>query len=118
MPIRALRLRVRALLRREVVEQELNDEIRFHIEQETEKYARQGMSAIEARRRALAHFGGVESTKEAYRDGRGDRAFTDLRSDMRQTLRAFRRNPTFVATAIATLALGIGANVAIFSAVK
>jgi hypothetical protein len=93
MPIKALRLRLRALLRRDAAEQELNDEIRFHIEQETDKNIQLGMSAREARRRALVVFGGVERTKEEYRDGRGDRALADLRSDVRQTLRAFRRNP-------------------------
>lgn len=118
MPLRALWLRLRALLRHDDVERELNDEIRFHIEQETEKYVRLGMNRGEAHRRALLAFGGVEQTKEAYRDGRGDRPLADLRSDVRQTLRGFRRSPTFVATVVMTLALGIGANVAIFSAVS
>ncbi len=115
---RALWLRLRAMARRDQVEHELNDEIRFHLERETEKNISLGLDAAEARRRALLAFGGVEPTKEAYRDGRGDRALTDLRSDLRQAFRLFARNPTLVGAIVLTLALGIGANVAIFSAVS
>jgi putative ABC transport system permease protein len=116
--LRHLRLRLRAVFRRAVVERELSEEIRFHLEQEAEKNRRQGMDEGEARRRALAAFGGVERTKEDYRDGRGDRALTDWRGDFRQAARLFRRNPTLAGAIVLTLALAIGANVAIFSAVN
>ena len=118
MALKALRLRLRALLRRQTVERELAEEIRFHLERETEKNLRHGMGEGEARRRALVAFGGVERIKEAYRDDRGDRPLADLRSDVRQAFRLFGRNPTLVGAIVLTLALGIGANVAIFSAVS
>src|SRR6185436_14745898 len=116
--LKSLRLKLRALLTQSSVEQELDDEIRFHLEQEINKNLRLGMSEDEARRRAMAHFGGVERVKDDYRDGRGDRALSDLVGDTRYALRQLRRNPTLAAAAVLTLALGIGANVSIFSAVN
>ncbi len=116
--LKSLRLKLRALLQRTVVEHELDEEIRFHLEREIEKNLRAGMAPVDARRQAMVHFGGVERVKEDYRDGRGDRPLSDLIGDTRYALRQLRRDPTLATAAILTLALGLGANVAIFSAVN
>lgn len=115
--IKGLRARLRALFRRGAAERELDEELRFHIEMETEKNVRAGMNPIDARRRALRDFGGVEPTKEAHRDVRG-RWLEELAADARYALRTLRRAPVLAAAAILTLALGIGANTTIFSAVN
>ncbi|MCC6317829.1 MAG: ABC transporter permease [Gemmatimonadaceae bacterium] len=111
-------MRVRANFRRASDEQDLQDEIQFHLDQETAKHVRHGIPPDEARRRALAAFGGVERTKETYRDGRGDRPLADVGADLGFALRLLRRNPTLAGTVILTLALGMGSVVAIFSAVS
>ena len=114
--IKGLRARARALLRRGAAERELDEELRFHIEMETEKNVRAGMNPVDARRRALRDFGGVEPTKEAHRDVRG-RWLEELGADTRYALRTLRRAPVLATAAILTLALGVGANTTIFSAV-
>src|SRR5687767_8596786 len=98
MGLRAAWLRLRANFRRTTSERELDEEIGFHLEQETAKLERAGLPPAEARRRALAAFGGVERTKEDYRDGRGDRALSDLRTDLGFAARLLRRNPTLAFT--------------------
>jgi len=115
--IKGLRARLRALFGRTAAERELDEELRFHVEMETEKNIRLGMSVADARRRALRDFGGIEPTKEAHRDVRG-RWLEELASDTRYGLRTLRRAPVLAGAAILTLALGIGANTTIFSAVN
>jgi hypothetical protein len=107
--------RLRVLLHGSVVERELDEEIRLHLELETEKYLRAGMSPDEARRRARLAFGNVEMTKETYREGWGFVWLRDVIADTRYALRTLRRNPVLAGAAIVTIAVGIGANAAISS---
>jgi len=112
-----LRARLRALFNRRA-DAELGDEIGFHIQLETEKNVALGMSPAEARRVAVAHFGGVQRVREEHRDVRSLQWLEDARGDTRFALRSLRRIPGLALTSIITLALGIGANVSIFSAVN
>src|SRR5512142_1904407 len=116
--LQGLRARIRALLHPHAADHELNEEIRFHIELETEKNLRLGMNADDARRLAVAHFGGVQRVREEHRDVRRLQWIEDFVGDARFAFRTIRRTPALAGAAIITLALGIGANVAIFSAVN
>jgi predicted permease len=116
--LKSIRLRLRALFDRAGVEAELNDEIRFHLEQQTAKYVREGLSLEDARRRARLAFGSVEGTKEIHRYGRGTRPFEDLVGDVRYALRTLWRDRALTVAGVLTLALGIGATTAVFSAVN
>jgi macrolide transport system ATP-binding/permease protein len=100
------------------LEQELDAEVRSHLEMAVEMNLRRGMSAEEARREALRSFGGVELAKELYRDQRGLPMIETTLQDLRFGLRILRRSPGFSALAILCLTLGIGANAAVFSWVE
>jgi len=116
--LKHLRMRLRALFDRAGAEADLNDELRFHIEQQTQLYLRQGMSREAAERKARLAFGSVENTKEIYRDERGTRGLEELAGDIRYAVRTLWRDRALAVAGIATLALGIGATTAVFSAVN
>jgi predicted permease len=100
------------------LDRELHAEVRFHIEMETDRYVKQGMSPAQARRQALNNFGPMEKHKEETREARGLMGLDAMIQDARYSVRSFVKSPGFSAIAIVTLALGIGANTAIFSVIN
>ena len=110
--------RLTTLFRRRRLEDDLDAELRSHLEMAVERNLRKGMTAEGARREALLSFGGVEQTKERYRDQRGLPMIETTLQDLRFGVRMLRRSPGFSILAILCLTLGIGANAAVFSWVE
>src|SRR3989440_9532706 len=107
--------RLAALFRRRHLEDDLDAELRSHLEMAAELNLRKGMATEDARREALRGFGGIEQIKEVYRDQRGLPIIETTLRDLRFGFRMLRRSPGFSILAILCLTLGIGANAAVFS---
>ena len=117
MPFRRILVRLRAVAHRETVEREMQHEMQEHIDRATDRLAARGLSLDAAREQAVREFGNVGVIQEEARDARGVRWIEELARDLRFAVRSLKGRPAFTLTVIATLALGIGANAAIFTLV-
>ena len=109
------RLRLKALVFWGRVEEELDDELRFHLAMEARKYASRGIPEEEAERLARVQFGGIEQVREECRTVRGVELVSTLGQDVRFALRGFARSPGFVLAVTGTIALALGLNSALFT---
>jgi hypothetical protein len=107
--------RLRTIFRRKTVEEELDDELRFHFEREVEKQMNSGLVREEALRRARLSFGGLDQVKEECRQARGVSALETTVQDLHYAIRSMRRNPAFTVVAVLTLGLGTGAISTVFT---
>ena len=114
--LKGLVARARSAFDARAAEARMDEEFDFHVEMEAKRRAeRDGVSLEEGRRRAIASFGGLDSQREAMRDGRGTRWFADLVADVRYAVRGMRRSPGFAIAVAVTLGLGIGVNGIVFA---
>ena len=115
--LKDLRFRLRALVRRGRVEDDLDDELRFHLDRAVEQHVARGLSVPEARRQALLAFGPIDAVKDDCRQSWGIRHIDILRRDLASALRLIRKHPALSAIAAVSLAIGIGLNTALFALV-
>ena len=115
---KTLLLRLRSLLRRSRVEHDIDEELRYHLDRQTDEFIASGMNATEARHAALRAMGGFEQRKEECRDTLGLRVLDEVQQDTGYALRRLVKHPGFTAIAVSMVALGIGANTAIFSVLR